>query len=35
MFDIASAASAERRLKECEAALADYSERVFEEQTKG
>jgi hypothetical protein len=34
LFETPSAARAERQLKECEAALADYAEKVFREQAK-
>jgi hypothetical protein len=33
MFEMTSGALAERRLKECEAALADYAEKVFHRQS--
>jgi hypothetical protein len=33
MFETASGPTAEKRLKECEAALSDYTERVFREET--
>lgn len=33
MFQTASSPTAERRLKECEAALSDYAEKVFRQET--